>query len=53
MRRRTLVDREVVRARGERAVRQLGNLPHASSHLALIEAAARIIVAEQLEEVMG
>jgi alpha,alpha-trehalase len=30
--------------------RHLGNLPQAFSHLALIEAAARIIVAERLSE---
>jgi alpha,alpha-trehalase len=33
--------------------RHLGNFPQAFSHLALIEAAARIIVAERLQEVMG
>ena len=33
--------------------RHLGNFPQAFSHLALIEAAARIIVAERLEEIMG
>jgi alpha,alpha-trehalase len=33
--------------------RHLGNFPQAFSHLALIEAAAVIIVAERLEEVMG
>jgi len=33
--------------------RHLGNFPQAFSHLALIEAAARIIVAERLKEVMG
>ena len=31
--------------------RHLGNVPQAFSHLALIEAAARIILAEQLEEI--
>ena len=30
--------------------RHLGNFPQAFSHLALVEAAARIIVAERLEE---
>jgi GH15 family glucan-1,4-alpha-glucosidase len=33
--------------------RHLGNFPQAFSHLALIEAAAVIIVAERIEEVMG
>jgi GH15 family glucan-1,4-alpha-glucosidase len=33
--------------------RHLGNFPQAFSHLALLEAAARIIVAERLEEVGG
>ena len=33
--------------------RHLGNFPQAFSHLALIEAAARIVLAEQLEEVAG
>ena len=33
--------------------RQLGNFPQAFSHLALVEAAARIIVAESLAEVTG
>jgi alpha,alpha-trehalase len=30
--------------------RHLGNLPQASSHLPLLEAAARIIVAERADE---
>jgi GH15 family glucan-1,4-alpha-glucosidase len=33
--------------------RHLGNFPQAFSHLALVEAAARIIVAERLEEFTG
>ena len=33
--------------------RHLGNFPQAFSHLALVEAAARIIVAESLAEVDG
>ena len=33
--------------------RHLGNFPQAFSHLALVEAAARIIVAESLVEVTG
>jgi GH15 family glucan-1,4-alpha-glucosidase len=33
--------------------RHLGNFPQAFSHLALIQAAARIIVAERLEEMVG
>ena len=34
-------------------VRHLGNFPQAFSHLALMEAAARIIVAESLAEAAG
>ena len=37
-------------AGGGTLVRHLGNFPQAFSHLALIEAAGRIIVAERLEE---
>jgi len=33
--------------------RHLGNIPQAFSHLALVEAAARIIVAEGLAEAAG
>ena len=33
--------------------RHLGNFPQAFSHLALVEAAARLIVAESLAEVAG
>ena len=33
--------------------RHLGNFPQAFSHLALIEAAERLIVAEQADEVSG
>ena len=33
--------------------RHLGNFPQAFSHLALIEAAARIILAERLEEIQA
>ena len=33
--------------------RHLGNFPQAFSHLALVEAAARIVLAERLEEVAG
>ena len=33
--------------------RHLGNFPQAFSHLALVEAAARLIVAEGLAEVAG
>ena len=33
--------------------RHLGNFPQAFSHLALVEAGARIIVAERLEEMTG
>ena len=33
--------------------RHLGNFPQAFSHLALIEAAGRIILAERLKEITG
>ena len=33
--------------------RRLGNFPQAFSHLALIEAAGRIILAERIEEIGG
>jgi alpha,alpha-trehalase len=33
--------------------RHLGNFPQAFSHLALVEAAARVIIAEDLAEVAG
>ena len=33
--------------------RHLGNFPQAFSHLALVEAAARLIVAESLADVAG
>ena len=37
-------------AGGGTLARHLGNVPQAFSHLALIEAAARIILAERVEE---
>jgi alpha,alpha-trehalase len=33
--------------------RHLGNFPQAFSHLALVEAAARIVLAERLQELAG
>ena len=36
--------------RGRSSARHLGNFPQAFSHLALIEAAGRIILAERIEE---
>ena len=38
-------------AGGGTLARHLGNFPQAFSHLALVEAAARIILAERLEEI--